>query len=77
VNRFEFRLGDKVWAIIESIIDETHFVANIDGTFVSVENQSSETFKIAEKVQLYVDGVNPIKLKIARSHKRGHLDLNT
>ena len=71
-----FVVGQIIEAQVERVIDREHFVASIDGRFYTVANNSSEKFQEGQRISLYVESAQPIRLKLSKRRDGLHIDYN-
>lgn len=69
-------IGQTIEALVERVVDIAHFTVNIDGQFFTVSNQSNEKFRVGQKISLYVESANPVRLKIAKRRDGIRIDYN-
>ncbi|MDZ4678100.1 MAG: hypothetical protein SGI74_11410 [Oligoflexia bacterium] len=61
------RKGQLVWAIVEENIAKSEVIINFNGDLVRVLNLSARILRAGQRVNLKVDCVHPLKLKLMPS----------
>ncbi len=69
--------GQHVFGKVERIMDNDRLLVNIDGNYLFVQNQSDQVFKFGQSIELLVDNLNPLRLKIVRAKPSvGNFEIN-
>lgn len=74
----QLSLGQHIEGRVERILDSDRLFVSLEGTYIFVLNNSAVRFKVGDQVELLVDSLRPLVLKIARAGKDslGHIDIN-
>ena len=64
------RFGQSVWAVVEESLAENELLINFGGDLMRVVNSTSRTFRTGERVQLFVEQVKPLRLKLIQQRSR-------
>ncbi len=74
-NIYLLRMGQKVWATVEEVLDEKEVIVNFDGDLLRVGNKSSRRFRTGQRIQLHVESINPLQFRLVEA-KRLEFGLN-
>lgn len=58
------RKGQEVWATVEEIMAGEELLINFSGDLVRVQNKTLTPFRVGQRVQLQVQSLIPLKLKL-------------
>lgn len=70
------KMGQKVWATIEEILDANEMIVNFDGDLLRVGNQSQRNFRVGQRIQLNVESLNPLQFKLVETKRLNFQGLN-
>jgi hypothetical protein len=75
------RHGEKVWALIEEVLEGSELMVNFSGDLIRIFNGSDRTFRAGQRVLLMVENLEPLKFKLItrQTFANGHassLDIN-
>ncbi len=73
---YSLKLGQKVWATIEEVIEEGGVIVNFNGDLVRVANQSHRRFRPGQRIQLNVTAIQPMTFKLVDSKRIKRIDVN-
>jgi hypothetical protein len=71
----QFKLEQKVWALIEEVINDSELIVSFQGDLIRVSNQSARRFRPGQRIQLQVSSVEPLGFKLLESKKTFGLNL--
>lgn len=66
---YSLRLGQKVWATIEEVLDEKEILVNFDGDLLRVGNHSTRRFRSGQRIQLHVESINPLQFRLVEARR--------
>jgi len=73
-----FKKGQRVWALVEEAMADNELLVNFSGDLIRVSNSSSRILRVGERVQLEVETLSPLTLRLVPLLKRRdpvfHLD---
>ncbi len=69
------RMGQKVWATVEEILDDKEILINFDGDLLRIANKSSRRFRTGQRIQLHVESTSPLHFRLVEA-KRLQLGIN-
>jgi len=58
------KLSQKVWALIEEVLDGGGLIVNFHGDLVRVQNASGRRFRPGQRIQLKVAGLAPLSFQL-------------
>jgi hypothetical protein len=68
-----FAIGQILEAIIMRVVNKTHFVVSISGTYYMIENQTPVALRPGNSIKLIVDSVLPLRMKLHKQTHDGHI----
>ena len=68
-------LGQRVFAKVERVISDDEFMANLDGYYIKISNQSTSRLSSGQRVELLVASIFPLRFRLVQPKLIGH-DLN-
>ena len=69
LNISSLRMGQKVWATIEEVLDEKEILVNFDGDLLRVGNKSSRRFRTGQRIQLHVESLEPLHFRLVEAKR--------
>lgn len=77
----QLALQQKVWALIEEVLDNEDLIVSFQGDLIRVQNQSGKKFRPGQRIQLKVTALEPLGFQLidAKSPQATYyrkLDLN-
>ena len=68
--------GQRLWAIVEETIAGNELIINFSGDLLRVLNSSVRNFRAGERVQLEVETLSPLQLKLVAARSRSSQSLH-
>lgn len=69
------RVGQKVWATIEELLDQEQVIVSFNGDLLRVVNRAGQRLRPGQRIQLHVEAVNPLQFRFVEA-KRLNLGIN-
>jgi|JI10StandDraft_1071094.scaffolds.fasta_scaffold2232863_1 hypothetical protein len=60
-------LNQKVWSLIEEIMDNDDLIVSFQGDLIRVQNQSGRKFRPGQRIQLRVSSLAPLSFQLIDS----------
>ena len=69
-------IGQKVKGRVEALLSTQFLLINLEGSYLSVENKSSQRFQIGDEVELVVESTMPLRMKLHHAAQGPGLNLH-
>ena len=63
------RIGQKVWATVEELLEKDQLLVNFEGDILRVTNFSQRRFRSGQRIQLHVEGLSPLQFRLVEPRR--------
>jgi hypothetical protein len=68
-NVFALKLGQKVWATVEEVLDSNDILVNFDGDLLRIGNKAERAFRPGQRIQLHVSSIEPLQFRLVETKR--------